>query len=286
MANGTLLVVRLFRNLTCKDENARAILSQICTLTLAAGQNLTADVPIAERKYTFRLAKGMQVGLPMTAQVSINLAAKGAAPAPQAITVASNQIEIRSKSKGDADDDAAKTVYGEMNQELRRTRTLYETFLVVVTGALATVFSQRSAIAGAYKPEIGYGLGFLALVVAYMIWQIAKRYRDTTTALFNLERFWGLRAGGAGEYPLDAPSSWWKNHAWRHTIWAIGLTAYAVLAILIVIAILRAPAEPQKAPPQQSIAVTCSGPTQSGATQTTAGPGTSTSGKKPGGKTK
>lgn len=233
------------------DEHSRAISSQTCTLTIA-GQALTATVGANERKYSFRISKGMQAAN-ITAQVRVNFAAAGA---QGAVSQDSNQLQISAGSASDPDEDASKTVYGEMNQELRRTRTLYETFLVVVTGALATVFSQRSSIAGAFRPSIACGLGFLAAVVIYMIWQIAKRYRDTSSAVFNLERFWGLRAGGTSEHPLDAPSFWWRDHAWRHTVWAIGLTAYALLAILIVIFYLRAAPEPAK-PPAAPVNVTC-----------------------------
>lgn len=245
------------------DEHTRPMLRQTCTLTLAAGRILTANVPTTDRKYTFRLTKGMQVTLPIGAQITVNLDAQGPNPAPQAETLNSNQLEIRSRSKNDVDGEAAKTVYGELNQELRRTRTLYETFLVVVTGALATVFSKRSDIAGAYRPSFAYGLGFLALIVIYMIWQIAQRYRNATSAIFNLERSWGLRSTQPPEYPLDSPSSWksWLvDHAWRHTVWAIGLMFYALLAIGIVINFLRAPAEPAK-PATQPVSMVCSCPT-------------------------
>lgn len=234
-----------------QDEHSRPIHSQTCSLTIADGNILTLDVPVGERKCAFRLTKGSQIRLPLTAQVTVNL---GARDTHAAAALNANQIETRSKSTSEADADASKTVYGELNQELRRTRTLYETFLVVVTGALATVFSKRSDIAGTYHSSIGYGLGFLALIVIYMIWQIAERYRKTTSAVFNLERSWGLRAGHAPEYPLDGATSWWKDHAWRHTIWAIGLTLYALLAIGIVIATLRASPAKAAAP---SATVTC-----------------------------
>ena len=238
------------------DEHGRAISSQTCTLTIA-GQALTATVGTNDRKYSFRISKGMQAAQ-MTAHVRVNLAAAGT---QGAVSQDSNQLQVIAGSASDADSDASKTVYSEFQQELRRTRTLYETFLVVVTGALATVFSKRSDIAGAYRPSIAYGLAFLALIVIYMIWQIAERYRKTTSAVFNLERSWGLRAGSAGEYPLDGDVSWWRNHAWRHTLWAAGLTLYALLAIAVVINYLHAPAEPAKpATPPVSVSCSCGAP--------------------------
>lgn len=266
-----------------QDEHARPVASQTCALTYAVGATLTVNVPASEKRYTFHLAKGTQVAQ-MSLQVTVNLAAIAGNPAAVAETLSSAAIQIRSASKSEADSDASKTVYSEMNQELRRTRTLYETFLVVVTGALATVFSQRSSIAGAYRPSIAYGLGFLALIVIYMIWQIAQRYRDTTAAVFNLESSWGLRATHPTAFPLARESSWWKNHAWRHTVWAIGLTVYALLAIAVVIIYLRAPAEPPKAPPAQAVAVTCSCPIRGGAQ--TAPSSVTSSGRRPGGKTR
>lgn len=266
---------------TMQDEHNRPIHSQTCSLTFSAGAPLVVDVPIAERTCAFRLGKGTHITLPLTAQVTVNLAARDA----HAAGPLTGTLETRLRSTNQADSDASKTVYSELNQELRRTRTLYETFLIVVTGALATVFSKRSDIAGSYHASIGYGLGFLALIVIYMIWQIAERYRKTTSAVFNLERSWGLRPGSGGEYPLEGDVSWWRNHAWRHTIWAIGLTAYALLAIGIVIATLRTHAEPAKAS-TAPVSVPCSCCTPSGATQITPGPRASASGKKAGGKVK
>lgn len=264
-----------------QDEHGRPIHDQTCSLTVANGTTLTAEVPVADRKCAFRLSKGTNIAAALTAQVTVNLGARDT----HAAAPLTSQIEIQFKSASEPDSDASKTVYSEFQQELRRTRTLYETFLVVVTGALATVFSKRSDIAGAYRPSIAYGLGFLALIVIYMIWQIAERYRKTTSAVFNLERSWGLRAGSAGEYPLDGDVSWWKNHAWRHTLWAAGLTLYALLAIAVVINYLRAPAEPARpAMPPVSVSCSCGAPSAQPSQDKLTGPTSTKGNKKPGGK--
>lgn len=260
-----------------QDEHGRPIHDQTCSLTVANGSTLTAEVPVADRKCVFRLGKGTHVTLPLSAEVIVNLGARDA----HAAGPLSGTLQTRLRSTSEPDSDASKTVYSEFQQELRRTRTLYETFLVVVTGALATVFSKRSDIAGAHGLSITVGLVSLALIVIYMIWQVAERYRKIVASLGDIERSWGLRSGPAPNFLLQEESDlgwkfWtkpWRNTfcetqikhgAWRHTFWALGLTAYAVVAIGIVIAFLYAPAETAKTPTPQA-SITCSCPT---ATQT------------------
>lgn len=255
-----------------QDEHGRPIHDQSCSLTVAAGTTLTADVPVADRKCVFRLGKGTHIAANLTAQITVNLGARGAHTAGPL----TSQVGIVARSISEADSDASKTVYGELNQELRRSRTLYETFLVVVTGAMATVFSKRSDIAGAHGLSITVGLVSLALIVIYMIWQVAERYRKIVASLSDIERSWGLRSGSAPNFLLQEESDlgwkfWtkpWRNTfcetqikhgAWRHTFWALGLTAYAVVAIGIVIAFLYAPAETAKTPVTPA-SVTCNCP--------------------------
>lgn len=258
-----------------QDEHGRPIHDQSCSVTVAAGTTLTADVPVAERKCVFRLGKGAHIAANLTAEITVNLGARGAHGAG-ALTA---RIEISSESINEADADASKTVYGELNQELRRSRTLYETFLVVVTGAMATVFSKRSDIAGAHGLSITIGLLSLALIVIYMIWQVAERYRKIVASLSDIERSWGLRSGPAPGFVLQEESDlgwkfWTKpwrhtfcetqirHGAWRHTFWALGLTAYAVVAIGVVIAFLYAPAAAAKTPlPAPAANAACSCPT-------------------------
>lgn len=236
-----------------QDEHSRPVQSQSCSLTFSAGAPLVVEVPASDRRCSFRLGKGTRVTLPLRAEVTVNLGARN----PHAAAPLSGTVETRVKSTNDPDSDASKTVYGELNQELRRSRTLYETFLVVVTGALATVFSKRSDIAGAHRPSIIVGLVALALIVIYMIWQVAERYRKIVASLNDFERSWGLRSGPVPDFLMQEESAqgwkfwtkrWWcmlydtqiKNGSWRHTFWALGLTVYAMVAIGIVIVFLYA----------------------------------------------
>jgi len=136
------------------------------------------------------------------------------------------------------------TVYSELNQELRRMRTLYETFLIVVTGGFAALVSQADKILGspAYRHWMGWGILLLAVIVAFLVWQIATRYNRTTSWLENLETALGLRVGTLpGPLIADDVPRWRKGHR-GHFVWALMLMAYTVvLGILAVFLLYRTP---------------------------------------------
>ena len=126
-------------------------------------------------------------------------------------------------------------------------RTLYETFLIVVTGGFATLVSKADSIAGSQPERVWMARGVigLALIVVYLLWQVAPRYRRSSKWIKNLECALGLRAEGRPavlmpEDPSLLPinkvnlktwrDSWWNKDAWLHTTWALLLTGYTLFA--------------------------------------------------------
>lgn len=242
--------------------NPRSVEQQECTLTLAAGGAVTARVEPSKRSYSFRLAQGTRLTLPATATVAINLPARAATatvPAAPAALAQSAAINIGSPSTVVPEREAISTVYGELNTELRRTRTLYESFLVAVTAALAALYSKKELVMGAsHRGVMLVGLGALACIVVYMMWAVSRRYTRAVTWVGNLEQALGVRAGTPPEDLMPNQAAWWTQHAWPHTIWALMLTAYIGVLVASAGYLLTAPAEPPApTPPAQTIICDC-----------------------------
>jgi hypothetical protein len=244
--------------------NTRAIEQQECILELGGGDRITARVDPDQRSCSFRLAKGTRLTLPVNAVVEVNLAARAATAAvpaaPAVAGVRSAAVPIGSPSVSVPEREAISTVYGELNQELRRTRTLYESFLVVVTAGLATLYSKRDVIVGAsHRRPMFVGLVTLAIIVTYMLWNVSRRYTRSVTWIKNLEQALGVRAGSPPEDLMPPESTWWTKNARPHTIWAIMLTAYIgiLMASAGYLLIAPAPDAPAPTPPAQTQTITC-----------------------------
>ena len=178
------------------EDGHERVERQRSIVELAAGYALASEVDPDKRIYSFRLGKGTTLALPLTAEVRMDLAARTLAPAHPAMVVHSNPVQIQFPSVLVPEREAITTVYTELNQELRRTRTLYESFLVVVTGGLATLYSKRDAIVGASHREwMGGALIALVGIVIYMLWQVARRYSRNSEWTKNLECALAVRAG-------------------------------------------------------------------------------------------
>jgi len=214
------------------DQVAPPTVVEGCTLYLeavgVAARRIDVLIDPGENKFKFYLSRGTRLTLPLTAKLVTNPA--GAVPALPDIRRASGVIPQR---------EAITSVYSELNQELRRMRTLYETYLVVVTGGFATLVSKADVIVGApHRGLMGWALVLLALIVSYLVWQVASRYTRTSISIENLETSLGLREGAmawpllVGAKPLRPFREYWKS-LWTkatrwHTVWALLLIGYTV----------------------------------------------------------
>jgi hypothetical protein len=181
------------------------------------------------------------------------------APVHDAEAIASGAVAIRFPSALVPEREAISTVYGELNTELRRTRTLYESFLVAVTAALATLYSKRDVIAGAtHRGFILIGLGALTIIVVYMLWAVSRRYTRAIAWVGNLEKALGVRQGDPPPDLMPDEVRFWKEGAWQHTLWAIMLTAYIGVLLASAGYLLRAkPEPPSPIPPAQTVICDC-----------------------------
>jgi hypothetical protein len=126
------------------DLEPRKVLEQDCTIELSAGHSLVTQVAADLRKFTFHLSAGTHfdpnvLNGRMQARLS---------PNPPDPDVIGTGVIIEYPSAVLPEREAMTSAYSELNQELRRMRTLYETFLVVVTGGFATLVSQADKILG------------------------------------------------------------------------------------------------------------------------------------------
>ena len=238
--------------------NGQSVGTQECTLLLEADHGITAQVDSASRTYSFRLSKGTLLpALPLHARVRANFTAQAPAVAIPAVTSANANVEFASRLVPERE--AISTVYGELNTELRRTRTLYESFLVAVTAALATLYSKRDVIAGAtHRGFMLIGLAALTIIVVYMLWAVSRRYTRAISWVGNLEKALGVRQGDPPADLMPDKARLWKEGAWQHTLWAIMLTAYVGVLVASAGYLLRAkPEPPAPTPPAQTQTVIC-----------------------------
>ncbi len=255
----------------------RSVEQQECTLNLGGGNSLTARVAPDNRSYSFRLAQGTRLTTPLTATVAVNLAERTTAPAAPALVVTSAAINVDFPSAVVPEREAISIVYGELNTELRRTRTLYESFLVAVTAALATLYSKKELVEGAsHRGLMLFGLGALAFIVVYMMWAVSRRYTRAVTWVGNLEQALGVRAGDPPEDLMPNEAAWWTQHAWPHTVWALLLTAYIGVLVTSAGYLLTAPPEPvAPTPPAQTQTIICDCARPDASSSTGAGKGSS-----------
>jgi hypothetical protein len=231
LAHDVLIAIKwAFNNL-----GARTIEQQECKLQLDAAHGLHVLVSNDDRAFTFRLSAGTHLTNPLTAEVRTRLSHDPANPPDHA----HGTVLIEFPSSVVPERETMTAIYGELNQELRRMRTLYESFLVVVTGGFATLVSKASSIVGyPHRGWMGWGVFVLALIVIYLLWQVAPRYRKITHWTANLETALGLRSGTIPPVLLSEEGSWWRKGDWRHTLWAVGLTVYTFFLGLFAVLVL------------------------------------------------
>jgi hypothetical protein len=207
-----------------KDLEGRQASSQKCVLELDTLHALNVPLPIDADSYTFRLAKGTLIG---SARASVHIELKATQNAPA--TPITSSVNITHASGVVPEREALTSVYEELNEELRRMRTLYETYLVVVTGGFATLVSKTDAIVGAPNRKwMAIGLAVLAGIVSYLLWQVSSRYNKVTVWTSNIETALGLRAG-ANAFPIMGNKiPRWRKGGKAHTLWAFALIGYTL----------------------------------------------------------
>ncbi len=221
------------------DLGQRQVLQQECSIKLSDTHALVVEVGPGLRKFSFRLSAGTHFDPAiLSARVRARLL-----PHPPDPEVVEHSLAIQYPSALLPEREAMTAVYSELNQELRRMRTLYETFLVVVTGGFATLVSQANKILGSptYRRWMGWGILVLAAIVAFLVWQVATRYNRTTSWLENLETALGLRVGTVpGPLMTDEVPRWRTGHR-GHFVWALMLMVYTVMLGILAVLLLRTP---------------------------------------------
>ena len=226
-----------------KGLSDREAIGQICTLQLDATHNLQIPLKPENDSHIFRLAKGTLV---TDARAKIHLELRHVDNEPDAVD--SNEIRITHASAVIPEREALTSIYGELNQELRRMRTLYESYLVVVTGGFATLVSKTDAIVGAPNRKwMAAGLAILAAIVSYLLWQISSRYNKVTVWTSNIETALGLRTGEISSPLMGESIPRWRKGGKAHSIWALALIAYTItLGVLAAVLLWSKPQEKPK----------------------------------------
>ena len=233
-----------------KDLDGRQAASQTCVLDLDAQNALSIPLSGDIESCTFHLAKGTLIG---SARASVNVHLLPAPHVP-ANTITSS-ISITHESAIVPEREALTSVYEELNEELRRMRTLYETYLVVVTGGFATLVSKTDAIVGAPNRKwMAVGLAILAAIVSYLLWQISSRYNKVAVWTSNIETALGLRAG-TNVFPIMANKiPRWRKGGKAHSVWALALILYTVaLGVLAAVLLWAKPVEAPKQEPSAHV---------------------------------
>jgi hypothetical protein len=236
-----------------QDDQNRPIMRQTAQLLFNGAPKISANLGSGDSKVTFHLSQGSQIAFPVTARITVDLGDAG--PHAPAVQVPSNLLDLQCGSVLFPERESLTAVYGELNQELRRMRTLYETFLVVATGGFAALVSQADKIAGSppYRHLMAWGLLGLTAILIDLVWEVAKRYNQTTAWIQNLEIALGVRAGNVPAEMLPEKVKWGRKGGTSHLIWAMALISYTLaLGSLSTYLVYKAP--PPRAIQSQSAA--------------------------------
>jgi len=122
-------------------------------------------------------------------------------------------------------------VYSEFQQELRRTRTVYETMVVAESGGFAILLSQLdTALARAtiyIRTALSAGIGLLAIMLVFLIGALASRYYRLNVQLDRLERDMGFPQDDTPTEKLgETPKK-------GHLVWAGLLSLYTAALCLM-----------------------------------------------------
>jgi hypothetical protein len=217
-------------NWKVEDLHGRRIESQTCSLVVGRSHKIEAVVDAKDRSYSFRLSRGTKVGLPLKAEVTVKLSPGRRRPDKYpGGDFPSRECPIHNSSGEIPSRETMSAVYGELNQELRRMRTLYETFLVVVTGGFAALVGNADAIAGAPNRRwMGVGLAVLAVVVIFLLWQVAVRYNKTSFWISNIETAMGMTGESLSGPILVRKVEKWRSGGRLHFVWAGMLMIYTL----------------------------------------------------------
>ncbi len=199
------------------DVTESTVQEQICAIDLdhQTGHSFTHWVGSSVRVHTFKLPAGTIFNPDhLRCRVEINAAS----------TMESGATKITFPSIVSLEREAITAIYSEHSQELRRMRTFFESFLVLVTGGFAILVNQvHSIVRSRFVVNLmGLGLVALSLIIIWLVWRVAKRYDLTERWLKNMEIGLGLRSGSV-PIPLMPES---VDKAWRHYMWALALMLY------------------------------------------------------------
>jgi hypothetical protein len=200
------------------------------------------DIPAGQTATTFRMPAGAMMTT-LTATITVWIAGSSD-PATSTGTLS------LAAQPGYPERESVTAAYSEHQQEMRRMRTLYETYLIVVTGGFGILVSQAGPIVGKlsarYHFWLDLGVAMLSFLICYLVTRIAERYARTDSWVKNFERALGLR-----DYPAPEPlmpetaTPWYKS--WNHHVfWAFGLITYTAMLAAFSIALIssaRAPVE-------------------------------------------
>lgn len=218
------IVIYLSWNVALDPQDS--ILSQDCTLTLGGDHQLNVSVAPGARKFAFHLSAGTLLGANVEARVRVTVRPPQGAP----LDVLSQPLEIRFPSAEVPVLGAMTAVYSDLNQELRRMRTFYESFLVVVTGGFATLVSKADAIAGARnRGWLGLGVALLTVIIIWLMWQVATRYNEHMMRAENIETALGFRARAVPASIIQDKEDRFREGQKGHTIWVLALIVYTLI---------------------------------------------------------
>jgi len=200
----------------------------------------TTTIETSSRRVGFLLPREVQLqSNQVQADIRVSAARAGGQPAAPIATAAPVTFSVGTRQ---ADPEMLRTVYSENQSELRRTRTLYESFLVAETVGFAVLADKAHDVTNATPRMVfGFSLALFALtiILSFLICELAKRYHGTTLALQNIERATGVRAGNwTGELVPSNKEFGAGPSAKFDWFWAYLLLGYTVLLSVLAIATL------------------------------------------------
>src|SRR5271166_344537 len=124
----------------------------------------------AQKELSLCLPQGLSLPIPASLEVTISV--EGTAGTPETLSIAKAYAAL-------PDPESARSVYTENQNELRRTRTLYESLVIAVTVGFAALFAQTKALADVAligREILSCGLVLLMVIVVFLVKEMAARY--------------------------------------------------------------------------------------------------------------
>jgi len=200
--------------------SAATVIEQICEIDLGNNHSLTFHLAPHAREATFRLPANTQfTGISVTIHCTVDR------------DDAFSSLPIQRPSAVLPEPETLKTFYVEYNTELRRTRTLYETFVIAVTAGFAILVSQAGRVISTHLHPclIWIGVCLLIVIIGFLVWVVSTRYHQLSEWSNNLEIAVGMRSGvlkGSLIGPVG-PAKWRPRG--KDLWWAILLIVYTIV---------------------------------------------------------